>query len=119
MDYDAAWLRWDFKRHLFLGGSEWRYAAPGKPQSALRRMAATTWGVNVWYNLQQGLIERPVAWMFAREQRRRVRRGEEPLDPSGRLAAGLMTNLKMDAFNVVGMVFVYLIWAIMVRESQG
>jgi hypothetical protein len=112
-DYDASWLRWDFQRRLLLGHSNWRYSAPEGPPSALRRMLATAYGVNIWYNLQQGAAERPTAWLFARAQRRRAARGEEPLDASSRRGAGLATEIKMRLFSAVGLCAVYLIWAVM------
>ncbi len=67
------------------------------------------------YNLLQASVEKPVAWLFARDQRRCARRGEPLLDPSGRLAAGLQTQIKMRLFNVVAVLTTYLIWIIMVR----
>ncbi len=114
-DYDAAWLRWDFQRRVLLGRAEWHYATGERPRHWFKRMAATTWGVNVWYNLQQGLVERPQAWLFAFRQRRRAARGQEPLEVASRLGAGMMTQCKMEVFSVVGLVAVYLVWAIMVR----
>jgi hypothetical protein len=82
---------------------------------ALAQRAATTWGVNIYYNLLQGVVAKPVAWLFAREQRRRARRGEEVLDPASRVGAGLALQMKMQLFNAVGITATYLIWAIMVR----
>jgi hypothetical protein len=111
-DYDPAWLRWDFQRRIMLGWPCWHYRGD-KPPGALRRRVATAWGVNIWYNLQQGLVERPVGWLYARCAARRARRGEPPLDPDSRLGAGLATQIKMESFSVVGLCAVYLIWAIM------
>ena len=114
-DYDPAWLRWDFQRRIFMGRANWRYAPSDgtKRPSAAKRCAATAWGVNIYYNTQQYLIERPTAFFFRIAQRRRVRRGLPELDPAGRLGAGLMTQIKMQLFGVIGMAATYLIWALM------
>ena len=114
-DYDPAWLRWDFQRRMLLGRAEWRYSPPGdaKRPNALRRCTATTWGVNWHYNAQQYLIERPTAFFFRAAQRRRARRGLPELEPSDRLGAGLMTQIKMQLFCVLGVASTYLVWAIM------
>ena len=111
-DYDPRWLRWDFKRRLLLGQSEWHYATGEAPRPAVARAAATTWCVNAWYNLQQGLAERPVAALFREAQCRRVRRGEAALSPASRLGAGLATQIKLEMFSVVAMACVYLVWAV-------
>jgi hypothetical protein len=131
-DYDASWLRWDFQRRMLLGRANWRYKPspqqqqnssgvqgdsapppPKPPPGFVRRLAATAWGVNVWYNLEQGLIERPVAWGFARENRARVRRGQPRIEDGTRLAAGMQTQIKMQQFAVIGVLATYVIWAVM------
>jgi hypothetical protein len=76
-------------------------------------MCATAYGVNIWYNVQQGLAERPTAWLFARAQRRRAARGQPVLDARSRLGAGLATQIKMSLFSAVGLGAVYLVWAVM------
>jgi hypothetical protein len=133
-DYDPSWLRWDFQRRMALGRANWRYkphaegsdgsdgkhasdgavtqhAAPAP--SFVRRLAATAWGVNVWYNIEQGLIERPVAWAFARENRARERRGLPRIEDGSRLAAGMQTQIKMHQFAIIGVIAIYIVWAIM------
>jgi hypothetical protein len=114
-DYDPNWLRWDFNRRLFLGGSNWRYRDPEKPRSALQQRVATAWSLPplVWYNFLQWLVERPTAWAYSRAVRRRAKRGEPVPEPGSRLEAGLMTQTKMELFGVIGMCSVYLVWAIM------
>ncbi len=141
-DYDSSWLRWDFSRRLLFGRFDWRYQARDADTSVLRatnlisrararrpraqtrgdalkvalaQRAATTWGVNIYYNVLQGVVEKPVAWLFAREQRRRARRGEEVLDAASRMGAGLALQMKMQLFNAVGVAATYIIWAMMVR----
>ena len=84
-----------------------------KPRSALKRRAATAWGVNIWYNLQQGLAEGPAAWLFARQQAARVARGDKALEPHSHLAAGALTQIKMRMFSVFGLCAVYVVWAVM------
>ena len=112
-DYDASWLRWDLQRRVFLGATDWRYRTGEKPQSFLRRLYATTWGVNIDYTLQQWLAERPVAWMFRRQQRRRQRRGLPAIEASSPRGAAMQTEIKMRMFSVIGMAMTYLIWSAM------
>ena len=112
-DYDASWLRWDFQRRTLLGRCNWHYRTGDKPESFVRRLYATTWGVNIWYNLQQWAAERPVAWMFERQQRRRARRSEPVIEASSPRGVAMQTEIKMRMFSVVGIVATYIIWAMM------
>ena len=112
-DYDSSWLRWDFQRRMLLGHVEWHYRTGDKPQSFVHRLSATVWGVNIWYNLLQWCAEKPVAWMFRRQQRRRARRGEPAIEESSPMGAAMQTEIKMHLFSVFGVAATYVVWAIM------
>ncbi len=74
--------------------------------------------MNVYHNLLQGASERPVAWLFAREQLRRARRGEAVLEAHSRLGVALHSEIKMRLFNVLGFVMTYILWCIMVSATR-
>jgi len=112
-DYDAAWLRWNLPRRVLLGKIEWRFRTGDELQPAVRRAFATIWCVNFWYNLQQWLAERPTAWLFARQQRKRARRGEPVIDVASHEGVAMHTEIKLRMFSVAGVAFTYVIWAVM------